>query len=182
MGWLKERYKERGELAEALILAKQLLQTRPHVAGYQEVRELSQQLGVWQGLRQELLDEWSAAKQYGLLTDIYLEEGEIDLALKSVKQRRPGFLYGADQLIRVAQSASETHPRAAVDIYLQQVESLIEARGRDNYQRACSHLIKVRDLYRQLSEEPAWTDFIAELRERYRRLPALKEKLSNAGL
>ena len=182
VGWLKERYKERGELAEALILAKQLLQARPHVAGYQEVRELSQQLGVWQGLRQELLDEWSAAKQYGLLTDIYLEEGEIDLALKSVKQRRPGFLYGADQLTRVAQSASETHPRAAIDIYLQQVESLIEARGRDNYQRACSHLIKVRDLYRQLSEEPAWTDFIAELRERYRRLPALKEELSNAGL
>ena len=180
--WLKERHKERGELTEALALAKRLLQARPYLAGYQEVRELSQQLGVWQELRQELLDEWSAAKQYGLLTDIYLEEGDIDLALKSVKQRKPGFLYGEDQLIRVAQSASETRPHAAVDIYLQQVESRIEARGRDNYQRACSHLIKVRELYRQLSEEPAWTDFITELRERHRRLPALKEELRNAGL
>ena len=180
--WLKERYKERGELAEALALAKQLLRARPNLAGYQEVRELSQQIGVWQELRPELLDEWSAAEQYGLLTDIYLEEGDIDLALKSVKQRKPGFLYGEDQLIRVAQSASETHPHAAVDIYLQQVESLIEARGRDNYQRACSHLTKVRDLYRQLLGEPAWTDFITELRERHRRLPALKEELRNAGL
>ena len=180
--WLKERYRDRGELAEALPLAKQLLQARPNLAGYQEVRELSRQVGVWQELRPELLDEWSAAEQYGLLTDIYLEEGDIDLALKSVKQRKPGFLYGEDQLIRVAQSASETHPHAAVDIYLQQVESLIEARGRDNYQRACSHLTKVRDLYRQLSGEPAWTDFITELRERHRRLPALKEELRNAGL
>ena len=180
--WLKERHKERGELTEALALAKRLLQARPCLAGYQEVRELSRQLGVWQELRQELLDEWSAAKQYGLLTDIYLEEGDIDLALKSVKHRKPGFLYGEDQLVRVAQSASETHPQAAVDIYLQQVESRIEARGRDNYQRACSHLIKVRELYRQLSGEPAWTDFITELRERHRRLPALKEELRNAGL
>ena len=180
--WLKERHKERGELAEALAFAKQILQARPYLAGYQEVRELSQQLGVWEELRPDLLAEWSAAKQYELLTDIYLEEGEIDLALKAVKQRKPGFLYGADQLIRVAQSASETHPHAAIDIYRQQVESLIEARGRDNYQRACTYLTKVRDLYRQLAEEPAWTDFIAQLRERHRRLPALKEELSNSGL
>ena len=180
--WLKERHIERGEWAEALTLAKQLLRARPDLAGYQEVRDLSQQLGSWQELRPELLDEWSAADQYGLLTDIYLEEGEIDLALKSVKQRKPGFLYGEDQLIRVAKAASETHPHAAVDIYLQKVESLIGARGRDNYQMACTHLIKVRDLYRQLSKEPAWTDFISDLRERHRRLPALKEELSNAGL
>ena len=180
--WLKERHKERGEPAEALALAKRLLQARPYLSGYQEVRELSRQLGVWQELRPNLLAEWSAAKQYVLLTDIYLEEGEIDLALKSVQQRKPGFLYGADQLIRVAQSASETHPHAAVDIYRQQVESLVEARGRDNYQRACTYLTKVRDIYRQLAEEPAWTDYIAQLRERHRRLPALKEELSNSGL
>ena len=55
-------------------------------------------------------------------------------------------------MIRVAQSAAETHPHAAVDIYRQQVESLIEARGRDNYQRACTYLTKVRDIYRQLAK------------------------------
>ena len=180
--WLKERHKERGELAEALVLAKRLLERRPHLTGYEEVRELSRQMGVWQELRPQLLSEWSAAKEYGLLTDVYLDEGEIDLALKSVRQRRPGFFYGADQLIRVAQAASETCPHSALDIYRQQAESLIEARGRGNYQRACEHLIQARDLYRQLSQEPAWTGYIAELRERHRRLSALKEELSNAGL
>ena len=182
MEWLKERHKERGELAEALVLAKRLLERRPYLAGYQEVRELSRRLDVWQESRPQLLAEWSTAKEYGLLTDIYLEEGEIDLALKSVSQGEPGFYYGEEQLIRVAQSASETHPHAAVDIYRQQAESLIEARGRDNYHRACTYLAKARDLCQQLSREPAWTDYIAELRERHRRLPALKEELSNAGL
>ena len=42
--WLKARHRERGELAEALALAKRLLLARPHLAGYQEVRELSLQL------------------------------------------------------------------------------------------------------------------------------------------
>ena len=109
--WLKERYRERGELAEALALAGRLLERRPHLAGYQEVRELSRALGVWQESRQQLLDRWSAAGEYGLLTDVYLEEGEVDLALRSVNRRRPGFLHGVDQLIRVAQAASETHPQ-----------------------------------------------------------------------
>ena len=182
MEWLKARHQERGELAEALTLANRLLQARPHLAGYQEVRQLSLQLGVWQELRPDLLAEWSAAGQHGLLTDIHLEEGEIDLALRSVRQRPPRFPYEADQLIRVAQAALETHPRAAVDIYRQQVESLIEARGRDNYRRACAHLTRVRDIYRQLGEEPEWTDFMAQLRERHRRLPALREELSNSGV
>ena len=180
--WLKERYRERGELAEALDLARRLLERRPHLAGYLEVRDLSRALGVWQESRQQLLDRWSAAGEYGLLTDVYLEEGEIDLALRSVNLRRPGFFYDVNQLIRVAQAASETHPQAALDIYRQQAESLIEARGRDNYRQACAYLIRVRDLHQRLSEESVWTGFIAGLRERHRRLPALREELSSAGL
>ena len=180
--WLKERHRERGDLAEALALAMRLLEQRPHLARYLEARELSQGLGVWQELRPQLLDGWTAAGEYGLLTDIYLEEGEIDLALKSVNQRKPSFLYGMEQLLRVAEAASETHPKAVLDIYRQQAESLIEARGRDNYRQACEILVKVRYLYQQLSQEPVWTGFIAELRERHRRLPALKDELSSAGL
>ena len=84
--WLKERHEERGEPAEALALAKRLLEQHPGLARYLEVKELSHQLGVWQELRPQLLAQWSAANNYGLLTDIYLEEGEIDLALELVKQ------------------------------------------------------------------------------------------------
>ena len=180
--WLKERYRERGELAEALDLASRMLERRPHLAGYLEVRDLSRALGVWQDSRPQLLDRWSAAGEYGLLTDVYLEEGEIDLSLESVNLRRPGSFYDVDQLIRVAMAASETHPQAALHIYRQQAESLIEARGRDNYRQACAYLTRVRDLYRRLSQESVWSEIIAGVRERHRRLPALKEELNQAGL
>lgn len=130
MEWLKARHKERGELSEALNLTRQPLRARPNLAGYREMRELSRQLGVWSELRPDLLAQWAADHQHHLLTDIHLEEGEIDLALRSVQQSRPGTLHGAEQLTRVARAAAQTLPRAAVDIYLQQVERLIEVRGR----------------------------------------------------
>ena len=129
-----------------------------------------------------MLAEWAAARQYGVLTDVYLNEGEIDLALKSVRQLERTSHYAGDRLIRVAQAASETRPQAAVEIYQEQAEKWIEARGRKRYQEACIHLTKVRDLYRQMSQESTWTDFIAELRERHRRLRALQDELSKAGL
>ena len=94
----------------------------------------------------------------------------------------PVFANEADQLVRVAQAAADTHPRDAVAIYRHQVESLIEARGRDNYRRACAHLTRVRDIYRQLGEESAWAGLLAQLRESHRRLPALREELDNSGL
>ena len=180
--WLKDRHEERGELAEALTLARLLLRRHPRLSGYLEARELSQQLGTWQELRPQLLAEWSAAREHGLLTDIYLEEGEIDLALRSAEQGDRGFLYGAHRLLRVVEAASKTRPHAAVDIYRRELEGLIAARGRDNYRRACEHLLQVRDLYRQMSQEPEWTRYIAELRERHRRLPALTDELSKARL
>ena len=49
--WLKERYAERGELTEALVLAQRLLEQRPGLDRYRNVREHSRQLGGWQALR-----------------------------------------------------------------------------------------------------------------------------------
>ena len=180
--WLMNRYEERGELAEALVLAQRLFGQHLDLAGYRKVQGLSRRLGVWQASRPELLAKWAAARQYGLLTDIHLEEGEIDLALKSVRRQRQVFSHGGDRLMRVARAAEETRPQAAVEIYREQAERLVETRGRDNYQQACVYLTKVRDLYRRMSQESVWTNFMAGFREHHRRLPALQDELDNAGL
>ncbi len=179
---LMNRYEERGELAEALVLAQRLFGQHLDLAGYRKVQGLARRLGVWQASRPELLAKWAAARQYGLLTDIHLEEGEIDLALKSVRRQRQVFSHGGNRLMRVARAAEKTRPQAAIEIYREQAERLVEARGRDNYQQACVYLAKVRDLYRRMSQGPAWTDFMAGFRERHRRLPALQDELDNAGL
>lgn len=178
---LKKHHREQGKLPEALELAKRLLERSPGLSGYAEARELSRQLGVWEELRSELLGRWSAAGEYGLLTDVHLEEGEIDLALRSVN-RGPAGLHGGHRMTRVAEAAAATRPQAALDIYRRQVEGLIAARGRENYRVACAHLTRIRDLYRKLSDDPGWMAYVGELKERHRRLPALREELNDAGL
>ena len=85
-------------------------------------------------------------------------------------------------MTRMAEAAAATRPQAALDIFRRQVEGLIAAHGRENYQRACALLTRIRDLYRDLSDEPGWLAYVGELKERHRRLSALREELNNAGL
>jgi hypothetical protein len=43
-------------------------------------------------------------------------------------------------------------------------------------------LREVRDVYRELNEIETWDKFITELRERFRRLPALQDELDQLRL
>jgi uncharacterized Zn finger protein len=184
--WLKDRAQERGDLAEALALAEELFWQRPAVPAYQEMRELARPLGRWDDLRAAVLARLADEGRFGLSTEIYLEEGEIDRALEIVEQ--PGApkwgwaRAGSPLRIRVAEAAEESRPQAAIRIYREAIERLIAARGRGNYAAAARHLIRVRDLYRRLGEAATWETLIADLREQNRRLPALRDELNKAGL
>lgn len=62
------------------------------------------------------------------------------------------------------------------------VEYQIEQRNRQCYEEASRCLVRMRTLYQKLGKNEAWTSYIAELRERYRNLRALKDEMANAGL
>jgi uncharacterized Zn finger protein len=184
--WLKDRAQERGDLAEALALAEELFWDRPAVPAYQEMRKLARPLDQWDSLRAAVLTRLADEGRFGLSTEIYLEEGEIDRALETLEQPgapRWGWARAGSPLrIRVAEAAEESRPRAAIRIHKEAVERLIAARGRGNYAAAARHLIRVRDLYRRLGEAATWETLIADLREQNRRLPALQDELNKAGL
>jgi uncharacterized Zn finger protein len=182
--WLKEQAAARGDLGEALALAETLFWQRPDMAGYAEIRDLARQAGSWETQRGTLLARLGDAEHHQLLTDIHLEEGEIDRALETLGQvmaSRWGWR-GGELAVRVAQAAEEARPRAALQLYVQEAESLIRARGRGNYITAVAYLARVRALYRALDEPEAWDAYIAALREDNRRLRALKEELGRVGL
>lgn len=84
--WLKERAQEQGDLAEALVLAETLFWERPAAPGYQELRDLACSLRRWDELRAAILARLADEEKYHLLTEIYLEEGEVDRALESVEK------------------------------------------------------------------------------------------------
>lgn len=188
--WLKRYYRAQGRNAPALELAEQLFRAGPGIDGlarYQELRELAQQVGRWETMHPKLQAFLRQEQQLDLLIQIYLDEGEIDQALKALPARRKRGLvtsfYGSPSLeLRVAEAAEQSRPKAALEIYREVAERLIDQRGRGNYQEAARLLEKVRALYQRLGESGAWQDYIADLRDRTRSLRALKEELAAAGL
>ncbi len=187
--WLKRYYLTHDNHAAALEMAEKLFRTRPGLPGYQEVRQLAQKLDLWADRQPKLIAFLSGAKNTYLLIQIALDEGEIDKAIAMVQSEqqpnyRYGYIYSGVQTIapEVAKAAEETRPQAAINIYQQEAEKLINARGRENYQTACSYLTRVRTLYEKLNASDQWTSYITGLRDRNRGLRALKEELTSARL
>ncbi len=176
--WLADQARKRGDLEEALQLEEELFWKYPKTSRYQELEELAQQAGQWQVLRSAILHRLAEEERLGLLTDIYLEEGDVDQALQALGQMRTSARgWHSGRAIRVAEAAEGDHPREAIRIYVEQAERLIAVRGRDNYAKAATYLARVRGLYRRLGEEHAWATYITTLREENPRLRALKNEL-----
>jgi len=183
--WLKDRTLERGDREEALALAEEVFWRRPTLQRYQELSALAQLMDRSDDLRTALLARLVEEGKYRLLIKIHLDEGEVDQALETLEQRKAASQWGwrTDRLVlQVAQAAEEEQPREAIRLYVQAAEQLIAQRGRNNYAKAATHLTRVRDLYQGLNKPSRWEAFIAELREKNRRLPALQNELNKAGL
>jgi hypothetical protein len=195
--WLQNYYHARDNHAAELEITEMLFRTQRLLNHYQKLRDLARQLDRWETLRPNLLAFLEQAQDTKLLIEIALDEGDIDKALKLLKEMAKkdsygyiytpttGYGYGYYDTaidLDVAKAAEETRPREAIQLYQQRAERLIAMRERKNYQVACTHLAKVRTLYQKLGEHETWTNYIATLREQNRSLRALKEELTKAGL
>ncbi len=191
--WLKDRYQDRGDIAKALEMATRIFRAYPVSAtldGYREIRQFAQQLSRWDIVQIELLDFLDKEQNIPLLIRIALDEGLVEKALALLEsQKRPEgsregpYGYGNYEVaIDVARAAEETHPQASIEIYQRYVKRLIDLRGRENYHIACQYLLSVRRLYQKLGKDDVWTNYIMELREQNRNLPALKDEMAKVKL
>ncbi len=183
--WLKEWALERGDREEALTLTEKLFWRGPGLRGYQELRTLARPMERWDDLRAAILSRLAEEERDRLLIEIYLEEGEVDRALKTLKEMRETsrWRWRSDRLsVDVARAAEAERPREAIRLYGEAVNELIARRGRENYAVAATYLSRVRDLCWRLDEESTWEDYITQLRDSNPRLRALKDELHKAGL
>lgn len=184
--WLKARALVEDDPALALQLTEELFWTMPNLEKYQEVAELAQRLQQWPTLRLEIHQRLQADPQYRtLLTQIYLDEDDIDAALEMVQQpvKTGLFLYGPQSMkLEVARAAETTRPHAAIHLYREQVHRLIDQRNRDSYATAAQYLVHLRPLYERTNDLPAWQQLVTEIRTNNPRLRALQDELRKAGL
>jgi uncharacterized Zn finger protein len=105
----------------------------------------------------------------------------LDFANRLEIVSQPRAWLSAETLVRVAQAAEATHPRAALEIYRSQAEQAIRGKNRASYVLAAESLGRVQELHRRLGEG-IWQAYVTRLREEHRRLRALKEELDRARL
>jgi len=181
LDWLKNRYKKQGDISTALSFSLRCFQLQKNLSSYQEIRNLAQKIDKWEDLKNQLLTELTNQKNYNLLTEIYLDEDEIDQALETQRFSQD-YIWGSHLKVKVAQAAEKTRPYAAINIYHQLAESLISARGRNNYQQACTYLSRTRKIYKSIDQVEKWTQYIENLRKQNCNLPALMDELFKAKI
>src|SRR5690348_1975236 len=193
--WLRDRAREAGDLDEALALTEKLFWRAPSAELYAELRTLARPLGTWEKLRTGVLAHLTSDGHHALVTALHVEEGQVDEALAALARVKApavmaggGWEWGSGTYdgftlrVRVARAAEATRPAEAIGLYLKEVDALIAAQGRERYATAAEYLARVRDLYARQGEQAEWQRLIVSLRDQHKRLRALKDELSKAGL
>jgi hypothetical protein len=177
--------------------------------GLEDIRQAERELRDWGKMWGILLAFLPDSEQINLMIDLYLEEGEIDLALEAFQSKMVavqtgpgerdvtweapkswrgehdgwgGYLDWFHLACKVASAAEYPRPHAALTIYQREISRLIDRRGAGAYQWACELLGRVRALYMLLGRAEEWEVYITSLRREHRRLTGLKRAMAQAGL
>ena len=185
--WLKNFSKSHRNYGEALAISKNLFRSHPSLEEYRELRKYAQSLNQWDTLQPELLAFLRSQKNKEVLIRIYLDEGDIDLALE-LANKEPvthfhfGFAYSTSIQLEVAKKAEKARPQAAVEIYRKYGENYILGRNRGSYREGCRFLKKAKSIQHSLGQDTDWERYIDKLRTQFRNLPALQEEMKKASL
>jgi uncharacterized Zn finger protein len=179
LDWLKERAAGRGDLSAVLDLSEKLFRVQPSLEGFKELHKLASKQRRWDVLRPELMAFLEQSHSRYVLTQIYLDEGDIDRALEEVKKERG---HGPTMKLTVARVAEKARPQAALEIYRKEAEQYVQQKQRESYKSACQYLKQVRDLYRKIGDEAGWSSYVASLRNKHTALRALQDEMNKAQL
>lgn len=182
--WLKTHAVQSGDQATVLRYAEEMFWDFPTLNGYEEFKKAAQALNRWPEVQPQVMARLRKEPRNNMLvTQIYLQEGEIDSALQMVQKESGAPFWGVNSLrLEVAQAAEKQRPRSALEIYLPLVQQSINGRNRESYRSAAGYLSRIRKLYQQLDEENNWRQLITKIRQGHKNLPALQDELNKAKL
>jgi uncharacterized Zn finger protein len=197
--------KEENHALETAFLAEEFF-LRPSLEGYRSLRQATQQVGLWDAVREQTLsalqtgssplrgEAWplpdtstppeperpgAQSLQSHLLTEIALDEGDHVEALKWYhKASADRFGWGGIGLAeQVAREVAGTHPDESIGIWRKLAEQCIGRGNRSGYEESLRHLRPLRRLLIQSERQDEWEAYLAALCEEHRRKRALLETL-----
>jgi uncharacterized Zn finger protein len=131
---------------------------------------------TWSSIRPELLQLLACAPHAYDRTRIYLSEGLIDDAVRSVGDRF-GYSVHDETLMRLAVAAHRSHPDWVIRFATRQAAGIMDANRSGHYTLAAQWLEKAALAYEALGREDDWRARLDELIERHRRKHKLRPML-----
>ena len=162
-------------------MEERLFWPRPNLEQYKKFFKPAKELNQWDELRTRIIAELEKKKDFGLLVQIHLHDKEVGLAIAALG-KMPEQWMSQSLKIEVAQAAKSQYPQESIRLYMEAAARIMDSRDRGNYSQAAQYLRETRDIIRQMNDSPAWDKFIAEIRERYKKLPALQSELNRLKL
>jgi hypothetical protein len=170
----------RGESLEVLALRRAQHERMPSLSTYRALRTIADMVDSWPLERDAARAALQRADPRGFV-DALLGDGEIDLAWSAATAGPPDAL-GADLWLRLAESSERERPADALAVYQRIADEVLERADRRAYRSAVRILRRARAAAQAAGALDTFGEYLARLREQYRRRPTLIEILDKADL
>jgi hypothetical protein len=170
----------RGEPLEVLALRRAQHERMPSSSTYRGLRTAAEALDTWP-LEQDAARATLQRADVRGFVDALLSDDELELAWKAALAVSRETL-GSDLWLRLAERRERDRPADALTVYRRLADEVLERADRRAYHSAARILLRARAAAQAAGEADAFAEYLAGLRERYRRRPTLIAILDKAGL
>jgi uncharacterized Zn finger protein len=174
--WLRDYAGGMGRTAAALKAARAAFERSLSLEDFRAVQTWAG--ADWEAIRKDLLAQLACAPHAYDRIRIYLFEGLIDEAVRTVGDR---FGYSAhdETLMRLSGAAHASHPEWVIRLAMHHATSIMDANQAAHYALAAQWLEKAALAHEVLGREDAWRACLDELIDRHRRKYKLRPLLEN---
>jgi uncharacterized Zn finger protein len=170
--WLGPVEEAQGRGAQALEAWRAAFRERPSLATYQTIKRLAG--ARWSRLKAEVMATLEKSYDKQALAEVLLFEKEWDAAIKVADQK--GAYYTVVET--VAEALVPHRPEWVVHASIRQAEDLIVQTKSNLYPAAADWLKRAKAAYAELGRTTEWQKYLRELKEQYKRRPALQAQLA----
>jgi uncharacterized Zn finger protein len=169
--WLGPIQESRGETERAFDAWLATFTEQPSVDIYKALKRLAEP--TWNKRRPPVMALLKKSQRDDVLAEIHLFEGEWDEAIKIADKPHTWYAVTAT----VADAVIQHRPEWVIRVSIKEAEALIAKTQSKYYHHAAEWLARAKKAYAQLDQADEWRAFLEQLKEKYKRRPALQEQL-----
>lgn len=171
-GWLGPVEEAQGRTKQALTTWLAVFVEHPSLETYKTIKRLAG--SGWRSLRPEAMAKLRKSYDKQVLAEVHLLEEEWDEAIQVAEGRDVWY----PVVETVADGVMRHRPEWVAKISLKHAERLMSEAKSKNYPIAATWLKRAKQAYKLLGKTDEWKKYLGEMKEKYKRRPALQSQLA----